>query len=89
MQLRAYRTAKGLTLEDLAGLTGLGVMTISCHERGVRFPSLRQIEQYRKATGGAVQHEDWAALARRVDREKSRASSSASSPCERKDASDG
>ena len=83
--MRAYRTAKGLTLEDLAGLTGIGIMTVSRHERGVRFPGTQQIELYRKATGGAVQHQDWAALARRVEREKQRVSSSASPSCERKD----
>lgn len=88
MQMRAYREEKGLTLEDLSGLTGIGIMTISRHERGVRFPGTQQIERYRKATGGAVQHSDWAALARRVEREKRRGLSSASSPAKEKEPAD-
>lgn len=69
MQLRDYRRAKGLTLHDMADLVGWGFNMVSRHERGLSKPSPEQVEKYRKATGGEVQHSDWVALARRVQRQ--------------------
>ena len=65
MQLKEYRRSTGLTLEDIATLVGLAPRSVNRHERGERLPNTVQIERYRKATGGAVQHEDWVKTARK------------------------
>lgn len=70
MQLRDYRKAKGLTLHDMADLVGWGFNMVSRHERGISAPTVEQVEKYRKATGGEVEHRDWVDLARRVKRQQ-------------------
>lgn len=74
MQLREYRTEKGLTLMDVADLVGWGFNKVSRHERGAVTPSIEEIEKYRKLTGGAVRHEDWLELTMKVARRSSSAS---------------
>lgn len=47
--VRALRIAKGLTQEDLEGLTGLKRSYLSDMERGTRNPSLKAVERIAKA----------------------------------------
>lgn len=72
MQLRQYRKARNLTLQDIAELVGWSFNKVSRHERGLVNPRTDEIEKYRKATGGEVTADDWMALTREVGR-KSRA----------------
>lgn len=63
MQLKDYRSDKGLTLDDVAEMMGFkSASTVHRHETGVRIPRLDQVERYRKATGGAVTADDWVSL---------------------------
>lgn len=61
-QLRDYRQQAGLTLEDISELSGFGVNMVSRHERGIHMPDPKQIEKYRKISGGKVTSADWAKL---------------------------
>lgn len=73
MQLRDFRKAKGLTLEQVSGFMGFkAASTVQRHEVGERTPSLREIDRYFIYTDGAVTAEDWSELRRKSMRQKDR-----------------
>lgn len=81
MQLKDYRTQRGLTLADMAELMGFvdrksgkpHATTVFRHETGKQTPDFDTIEKYRKATGGEVTVTDWQALRASVKKAKAAA----------------
>ncbi|MGJ3507921.1 helix-turn-helix domain-containing protein [Enemella sp. A6] len=53
-RLRALRKSRGLSLRDLAGLTGLSSTMLSQIERGVTDPSLKSLRQIARVFGQSV-----------------------------------
>ena len=59
MRLKAWRTLKGLTQEQVADLMGISYVTVSRHESGVRSPRTPERLRYAQITEGAVTSADW------------------------------
>lgn len=73
MHPRSYRKQAKLTLSDMAELVGASnASVVSKHERAIMFPSPERIERYRKASAGAVTHEDFYVLHQQAKRNRAR-----------------
>lgn len=59
MQLRDYRKWRGLTLAQVAALTGQSVNNVSRQERGLQRVDAAMREKYREVTKGRVKASDW------------------------------
>ena len=57
-------------MAELVGAANASV--VSKHERGLMFPGPERIERYRKASGGAVTHQDFYALRQQAKRNRAR-----------------
>lgn len=58
MELKEFRTLKGLSQSDVAKAIGKTVAYVSLMERGLRSPSLKTAGLIKDFSGGAVTYED-------------------------------